>query len=125
MRSVWRYLSMSNRSTEENSISFNFTYYAMKLLGKNLYSNPWTAISELVANGIDSGADNVHVLVDMRDKEHAVVEIFDDGHGMSYNDLQAKYTVIGRNKRESEENISGKTLGRKGIGKLAALYLSP
>lgn len=116
---------MSNRSTEENSISFNFTYYAMKLLGKNLYSNPWTAISELVANGIDSGADNVHVLVDMRDKEHAVVEIFDDGHGMSYNDLQAKYTVIGRNKRESEENISGKTLGRKGIGKLAALYLSP
>ena len=119
------YVSMSNRSTEGNSISFNFTYYAMKLLGKNLYSNPWTAISELVANGIDSGAENVHVLVDMRDKEHAVVEIFDDGHGMSYTDLQDKYTVIGRNKRESEENITGKTLGRKGIGKLAALYLSP
>ena len=116
---------MSNRSTEGNSISFNFTYYAMKLLGKNLYSNPWTAISELVANGIDSGAENVHVLVDMRDKEHAVVEIFDDGHGMSYTDLQDKYTVIGRNKRESEENITGRTLGRKGIGKLAALYLSP
>ena len=96
---------MSNRSTEGNSISFNFTYYAMKLLGKNLYSNPWTAISELVANGIDSGAENVHVLVDMRDKEHAVVEIFDDGHGMSYTDLRDKYTVIGRNKRESEENI--------------------
>lgn len=116
---------MSNKPTEENRISFNFTYYAMKLLGKNLYSNPWTAISELVANGIDSGAENVHVLVDMRDKEHAVVEIFDDGHGMSYTDLRDKYTVIGRNKRESDDNISGKTLGRKGIGKLAALYLSP
>lgn len=107
------------------SIPFNFTYYAMKLLGKNLYSNPWTAISELVANGIDSGARTVHVLVDMRDKAHAVVEIFDDGSGMSYSDLQDKYTVIGRNKREGEDNISGKTLGRKGIGKLAALYLSP
>jgi len=111
--------------TAQNKIPFNFTYYAMKLLGKNLYSNPWTAISELVANGIDSQAKTVHVLVDMRDKEHAVVEIFDDGFGMSHEDLREKYTVIGRNKRESNENRIGKTLGRKGIGKLAALYLSP
>lgn len=112
-------------STEVKKIPFNFTYFAMKLLGKNLYSNPWTAISEIVANGIDAKADNIYVLVDMRNKEHAVVEIFDDGKGMSFSDLSEKYTLIGRNKRLSEENISGKTLGRKGIGKLAALYLSP
>lgn len=112
-------------SSWNDKIQFNFTYYAMKLLGKNLYSNPWTAISEIVANGIDSGAPNVYVLVDMRDKEHAIVEIFDNGSGMSYVDLCEKYTLIGRNKRESIDNINGKTLGRKGIGKLAALYLSP
>ena len=47
-----------------------------------------------------------------------------DEMGMSYEDLRDKYTLIGRNKRESEDNIEGKTLGRKGIGKLAALYLS-
>lgn len=121
---MWRCAAVMNE-TAQNKIPFNFTYYAMKLLGKNLYSNPWTAISELVANGIDSQAKMVHVLVDMRDKEHAVVEIFDDGYGMSYDDLKEKYTVIGRNKRESNENRVGKTLGRKGIGKLAALYLSP
>ena len=109
----------------DQKIPFNFTYYAMKLLGKNLYSNPWTAISEIVANGIDAGAPNVYVLVDMRDKEHSIVEIFDDGSGMSYDDLCNKYTLIGRNKRETIDNIEGKTLGRKGIGKLAALYLSP
>jgi len=117
--------AMTDVKFKPNSIPFNFTYFAMKLLGKNLYSNPWTAISELVANGIDSKAETVHVLVDMRDKEHAVVEIFDDGDGMSYADLRDKYTIIGRNKRDSEDNIQGKTLGRKGIGKLAALYLSP
>lgn len=112
-------------STNREKIPFNFTYFAMKLLGKNLYSNPWTAISEIVANGIDARAANVYVLVDMRNKEHAVVEIFDDGKGMSFADLSEKYTLIGRNKRLSEENVEGKTLGRKGIGKLAALYLSP
>lgn len=116
---------MGNMMQQSNSIRFNFTYYAMKLLGKNLYSNPWTAVSELVANGIDSQATSVYVLVDMRDKEHAIVEILDNGYGMSQEDLQNKYTIIGRNKRESGENNTGKTLGRKGIGKLAALYLSP
>lgn len=116
---------MTDTRIETNSIPFNFTYYAMKLLGKNLYSNPWTAISELVANGIDAKAPTVHVLVDMRDKAHAVVEIFDNGSGMSFEDLRSKYTIIGRDKRKSEDNIEGKTLGRKGIGKLAALYLSP
>ena len=108
----------------EQKIPFNFTYYAMKLLGKNLYSSPWTAISEIVANGIDAGANNVFVYVNMSDKEHAIVEIFDDGQGMSYSDLCNKYTLIGRNRREND-NVEGKTLGRKGIGKLAALYLSP
>ena len=110
---------------ENQRIPFNFTYFAMKLLGKNLYSNPWTAVSEIVANGIDAGAKNVYVLIDMRNKEKAVVEIFDDGTGMSFEDLSEKYTLIGRNKRLGSDNREGKTLGRKGIGKLAALYLSP
>ena len=109
----------------EEKIPFNFTYYAMKLLGRNLYSNPWTAISEIVANGIDAKAPEICVLVDMRNKEQSIIEIFDNGYGMSYKDLCEKYTLIGRNKRNSIDNISGKTLGRKGIGKLAALYLSP
>lgn len=107
-----------------NKIEFNFTYYAMKLLGKNLYSSPWTAVSEIVANGIDAGAESIYVLVDMINKENAVVEIFDNGRGMSYDDLAEKYALIGRNKRQSNDNSQGKTLGRKGIGKLAALYLS-
>lgn len=111
--------------TTETKIPFNFTYYAMKLLGRNLYSNPWTAISEIVANGIDAKAPEICVLVDMRNKDQSIIEIFDNGYGMSYKDLCEKYTLIGRNKRNSIDNISGKTLGRKGIGKLAALYLSP
>lgn len=112
-------------SKDYDKIEFNFTYYAMKLLGKNLYSSPWTAISELVANGIDAGAKKVYVLVDMCDKKHSVVEVFDTGRGMSEADLREKYALIGRNKREGNDNVEGKTLGRKGIGKLAALYLSP
>ena len=106
-----------------DKIEFNFTCYALKLLGHNLYSNPWTAVSEIVANGIDAKAKNIYVLVELFDKETAQIEIIDNGFGMTYEDLCNKYTIIGRNKRI--DNPNDKTLlGRKGVGKLAALFLS-
>jgi signal transduction histidine kinase len=111
----------------DDKIYFNFTYFAIKLLGKGLYSNAWTAIAELVANGFDAGAKTVKIYVDMTDKEHSIVEIFDDGTGMGYSDLAEKYTFLGRDKRADEaisENLKQQLMGRKGIGKLAALYLS-
>lgn len=111
----------------ENEIYFNFSYAALKLLGKNLYSNAANAISELVANALDAKAKDVYVYIDMSDKEHSIIEIIDNGSGMDYSDLAEKYVWIGRNKRndsdlsETEKNA---IMGRKGIGKLAALYLS-
>lgn len=107
----------------QNKIEFNFTCYALKLLGHNLYSNPWTAVSEIVANGIDAKAKNVYVLVDLFNKETAQIEIIDNGKGMSYEDLCNKYTIIGRNKRLDTPDDKS-ILGRKGVGKLAALFLS-
>ena len=106
-----------------NKIEFNFTCYALKLLGHNLYSNPWTAVSEIVANGIDAKAKNIYVLVDLFNKSTAQIEIIDDGKGMTYQELCNKYTIIGRNKRIDNPNDKS-VLGRKGIGKLAALFLS-
>ena len=56
-------------------IYFNFSYFALKLLGKGLYSNHWTAIAELVANGIDAQANSVKIYINMIDKQHSVIEI--------------------------------------------------
>lgn len=107
----------------ENKIYFNFSYLALKLLGSGLYSNPWNAISELIANGFDAGASDVFIHIDSSDKGHSTIEIFDNGSGMSYEDLASKYVFVGRNKR-LDENYDFKSMGRKGIGKLATLYLS-
>ncbi len=114
------------RNTED-SIYFNFSYAALKLLGKNLYSNAANAISELVANSIDANAPEIYVYIDMADKAHSTIEILDNGTGMSYADLAEKYVWIGRNKRTDEnltKNEKSRIMGRKGIGKLAALYLT-
>lgn len=110
-----------------NKIYFNFSYFALRLLGKGLYSNAWTAIAELVANGFDAKATNVKVYINAIDKEHSVIEILDNGYGMGYDDLAEKYVLIGKDKRDDDtldEETKNGLMGRKGIGKLAALYLS-
>jgi len=116
-----------NKRNNDNEIFFNFSYSVLKLLGKNLYSNASSAISELVANAIDAKSPEVYVYIDMSDKEHSTIEIIDNGDGMDYEDLAEKYVYIGRNKRMDDElsdEDKKAVMGRKGIGKLAALYLS-
>ena len=109
----------------DNQIFFNFSYFALNLLGKNLYSTPLSAISEIVANGLDAQASNVKLYINMEDKEHSIIEILDNGTGMTYSDLANKYVFMGKNKRdELPEELKQSVMGRKGIGKLSALYLS-
>lgn len=111
----------------ENIIYFNFSYFALKLLGKGLYSNHWTAISELVANGLDAQASSVKIYINMINKEHSIIEILDNGTGMGYDDLANKYVLIGKDKRTDDtvdDKLKEQFMGRKGIGKLAALFLS-
>jgi len=111
----------------KNKIYFNFSYKALKLLGDGLYSNPWTAISELVANGIDAEATKIFIYINMIDKKFSTIEIFDNGYGMDYDDLAEKYALIGKNKRfdtDLSDIQKNRVMGRKGIGKLAALYLA-
>ena len=79
-------------------IPFSLNYNALKMFGRQLYSNAWAAISELVANGFDAGAENVYLYIDMRDKEKATIELFDNGTGMSFEELKQKYVKIGRNR---------------------------
>ena len=106
-------------------VDFTFGWLALKLLGKSLYSNAWSAISELVANGFDAGARKVYVYINNTNKADATIELFDDGHGMDEVGM-VTYAKVGFNKREGKAPTDDGYLvmGRKGIGKLAALYLS-
>lgn len=113
-------------TNDNQKINFSFGWLALKLLGKSLYSNAWSAISELVANGFDAAAKNVYVYIDISNKDDAVIELFDDGTGMDSNGI-ATYVKVGFNKRSDLQKPTDDnylTMGRKGIGKLAALYLS-
>ena len=68
---------------EKQNIPFTMNYNALKMFGRQLYSNAWAAISELVANGFDANAKNVFLYIDMKEKRNTTIELFDDGIGMN------------------------------------------
>jgi len=97
----------------------------LELLGPNLYTNIYYVLAELIANAYDADAENVYII---SNSDNITVE--DDGHGMSYKkgDINRFLNVAGIS-RTSENNSltrSGKRkkMGRKGVGKLAALSVS-
>lgn len=97
----------------------------LELLGPSLYTNIYYVLAEFIANSYDADAQNVYIIANKDD-----IRVEDDGHGMSYEagDID-KYLNVAQVSRETEEDSltrSGKRrkMGRKGVGKLAALSVS-
>lgn len=96
----------------------------LELLGPSLYTNIYYVLAELIANAYDADAHNVYIISNKND-----ITVEDDGKGMSYidGDVQKYLNVasISRNtEEESETALKRKKMGRKGVGKLAALSVS-
>lgn len=102
----------------------NISPRILELLGPNLYTNIYYVLAELVANAYDADAKNVYII-----EESDSIRVEDDGSGMSYKDKDIeKYLQVAQVSRFSDEDShtpSGRLkMGRKGIGKLAALSVS-
>lgn len=97
----------------------------LELLGPNLYTNIYYVLAELIANAYDADAKNVYIISNKDD-----VRVEDDGHGMSYEagDIAKYLNVAGVSRTTETESLtkSGtrRKMGRKGVGKLAALSVS-
>ncbi|MDP8219537.1 MAG: ATP-binding protein [Candidatus Theseobacter exili] len=97
----------------------------LELLGPNLYTNIYYVLAELIANAYDADAKNVYITANPTD-----IRVEDDGHGMSYENGEIeKYLNVAGVSRTSEDNSltrnrTRRKMGRKGVGKLAALSVS-
>lgn len=96
----------------------------LELLGPNLYTNIYYVLAELIANAYDADASNVYIF----DGEEEI-RVEDDGRGMSYDSGEvAKFlNVAGVSRTNEDEAITSngrRKMGRKGVGKLAALSVS-
>ena len=106
----------------EENLKLVFDPNTIEHLGISLYSKLPSVLSELISNSWDADANNVEIdFVDIEGKKE--IHFTDDGHGMTFNELQTKYLVIGRNRRKKsglQESPRGrKVIGKKGLGKLS------
>lgn len=93
-------------------------------LGIGLYSNIPAVLSEVVANSFDADAELVTIDID---KNAGKIVIADDGWGMSKDDMNNKFLLIGYRKRTRENAVTPKgrhVMGRKGIGKLSLFSIA-
>ncbi len=92
-------------------------------LGIQMYSTLPPVISELISNAYDADATEVKIYLNDKDQEKSIINE-DNCHGMSFDEINDKFLLIGRNRRkddQSDKSKSGKrwVIGKKGIGKLA------
>src|SRR4030065_1966515 len=97
----------------------------LELLGPSLYTNIYYVLAELIANSYDANAANVYII---QEDDRIIVE--DDGTGMSYEkgDIKKYLQVAVETRTTSKDSYTAdktrRKIGRKGVGKLAALSVS-
>lgn len=106
-------------------------------LGVKLYDKASAVVAELIANSYDADAETVTVRIPLNIQLASraggqlqdlgyVIEVEDDGHGMTPDEASGFYLRVGSDRRTRKEEDGGKSrhkkrpvMGRKGIGKLA------
>ncbi|HDZ9240223.1 TPA: ATP-binding protein, partial [Vibrio cholerae] len=98
-----------------DTLILKFDPNTIEHLGVSLYSKLPSVLSELISNSWDADAETVTIDFIENDDEKEIIYV-DDGEGMTFDELNNKYLVIGRNRRrDTQRQVSAK--GRPVIGK--------
>lgn len=114
-------------SEQSSELIMRFDPKTIEHLGIQMYATLPPVIAELISNAYD--ADAKCVKIDLNDQAEKTIVVTDDGHGMSFSDINSKFLMIGRNRRKDDQTKaltvqkteSGKrfAIGKKGLGKLS------
>jgi len=96
--------------TEEVMLDIGDLDNVIALLGA-VYNDPRDALAEFVSNASDAKAQHIIIYL-QRGKGDSVLRIFDDGHGMTEDELR----FVARNIGNSVKRYDPATVGEKGIG---------
>lgn len=111
----------------KNQLSFRVSTGLKNIIGRDLISDKYIAVFELVKNSYDAGASKVNIeLITSEDGNEQIV-ISDNGSGMSYDDIIQKWLFVAFSEKKLQ-NRSGSTYrdeikrevaGAKGVGRFS------
>jgi hypothetical protein len=104
--------------------NFKISPRILEHLGVSAYTSLKKCLAELSSNCYDADAENIRITLPEKFESNNLIEIKDDGIGMTPEDIQGKYLFIGYNRRiknnsDFSPNKNRPIIGNKGIGKLA------
>ena len=106
-------------------IGFTFAGRTIDYFGSKSITSDNTALFELVKNSRDASASKVTIHFKDIDTKNAQIEVYDDGDGMSRDDVRKKWFVVGTDSRlHNNRTRKGKPVwGEMGIGRMACQKL--
>ncbi|MNB74632.1 sensory histidine kinase DcuS [compost metagenome] len=101
----------------KEKLQFRISSALKNLIGKELITDQFVAIFELVKNSFDAYADNVKIIFKDLNNTNARLIIIDDGKGMDFDDLVNKWLFVAYSaKRDGTEDnelkLDGKSIFR-------------
>lgn len=112
------------QNTEQKNLILKFDLRTIEHLGIQMYKTLPPVLAELISNAYDADATWVNIEF-FENQGIKQIVITDNGNGMTFDEINESFLVIGKNRRNDDKyagNISKggrKVTGRKGLGKLA------
>ncbi len=104
---------------------FRFSVAILKRLGEELNPNFDHGVIELVKNSYDANARSCTVELEETSEPGGTVRITDNGDGLTLKQIRDGWFVLGASDKDPEKTtrLGRKTVGSKGLGRLAALRM--
>jgi signal transduction histidine kinase len=98
----------------------------LRRLGEELVPHPDLGVIELVRNAYDADAPSCCIRLQGVDEPGGKIFVEDDGVGMTIDEMRSGWLLLGRSRKVHADAVTPKgrrTVGEKGLGRLAALRL--
>ena len=113
---------------EVPKLEMKFDPQTVRHLGVKMYSQLPAALSEIISNSYDAFATEVYIELHQKGGVPDYISVNDNGVGLTFEEIDSKFLVIGRNRRDDEKPedrpFKRAPTGKKGLGKLALFGLA-
>lgn len=112
-------------TNDQNNLSFRISTGLKNIIGRDLISDKFIAVFELVKNSYDACAHSVVITFQDLNTPNPQIIISDDGCGMSYDDILGKWLFVAysakkkKNNDSFRDNIKRNLAGAKGVGRFS------
>ncbi len=110
---------MENNASQK--LNFEISSALKSVIGRDLITNDFVAIFELVKNSFDAGATKIDIIFEENGTDIEKIYIVDNGKGMSHDDIKNKWLFVAYSAKQdgSEDNSKKIYAGNKGVGRFS------